>query len=82
MKLSLIKILKEQRANDKLKDTVKGGLADKANPSQFDQKQLMKGMHVEFEHTSDILQAMEIAMDHLIEDPDYYGKLAAIHSEE
>lgn len=81
MKLSLKKVFKEAY-EDRIKDTVKGGLADKADPSQFDQEQLMKGIHVEMEHTNDILQATEIAMDHLIEDPNYYDKLATIHSEE
>ncbi len=56
-------------------DKLKGGLADKSSPSDFDQDQLMKGVHVEFEHTSDVATAMEIAMDHLKEDPVYYDKL-------
>lgn len=68
--------------SDRLRDTVKGGLADKMDPSKFDQDQLMKGIHVELEHTKDLLQAMEIAMDHLSEDPLYYKKLSLMHKEE
>jgi len=56
-------------------DKLKGGLADESSPSEFDQRQLMKGIHVEFEHTSDVATAMEIATDHLKEDPNYYDKL-------
>jgi hypothetical protein len=78
---SLSRILKEACGVDRIKDTVKGGLADKLDPSEFDQEELMTGIHVEMEHTNDILQAMEIAMDHLFEDPAYYEKLASIHQE-
>lgn len=56
-------------------EKVRGGKADNMDPSQFDQKQLMKGIHIEFEHTNDIKTAMEIAMDHLTELPNYYDKL-------
>ena len=56
-------------------DKLKGGKADKSSPADFDQKQLMKGVRHEFEHTDDVATAMEIAMDHLKEDPEYYGKL-------
>ena len=65
---------------DRVKDSVKGGLADDMDPGSFNQKALMKGIHVELEHTDDILTAMEIAMDHLSEDPDYYKKISAIES--
>lgn len=78
---SLRRILSEACGEDRIKDTIKGGLADKMDPSEFDQKELMKGIHTEIEHVNDILQAMEIAMDHLSEDPDYYEKLASIHQE-
>jgi hypothetical protein len=59
-------------------EKIKGGIADNEDSSKFDQQQLVKGMNVEFEHTSDVKVAMEIAMDHLSEDPDYYKKLAKI----
>ena len=78
---TLSRILKEACGDDRVKDTVKGGLADEMDPAEFDQKALMKGIHVEMEHTDDVLQSMEIAMDHLSEDPDYYEKLEGIHQE-
>jgi hypothetical protein len=59
----------------KLKDKIPGGLADEKTPEDFDQKALSKGVKTEMEHTSDHNIAEEIAMDHLMEDPDYYEKL-------
>jgi len=56
-------------------DSLEGGLADKKAPGQFDEEQLQKGVEVEMEHTDDPEIAMEIAMDHLLEDKDYYKKL-------
>ena len=44
--------------------------------------QLVLGLGVESEHTSDDKVAMEIALDHLKEDPDYYTKLSSIGLEE
>ncbi len=49
-------------------------------PSKFDAKSLAKGMKVELEHTEDEEIALEIAMDHLSEDPDYYDKLQKIEN--
>jgi len=66
----------------KHKDKVKGGLADKKKPSDFDQKSLKEGVRVEREHTSDKQLATEIAMDHLTEDRDYYKKLKTIEKGE
>ena len=40
--------------------------------------QLKKGVKVEMEHTTDELIAIEIAKDHLMEDPIYYDKLETI----
>lgn len=40
--------------------------------------QLAKGMMVELEHTNDTNEALEIATDHLAEDPNYYTKLKRI----
>jgi len=42
----------------------------------------MHGMHTELEHGSDVVTAMEIAMDHLAEDPNYYIKLQTIEKPE
>lgn len=62
-------------------DELPGGKADKLKPTDFDKASLMKGVHVEMEHTDDISIAMEIAMDHLAEDPNYYDKLELVHDE-
>lgn len=53
-------------------DKVQGGLADEKSPTEFDPEQLLKGIEVEKEHTDDPMVAIEIAMDHLVEDPEYY----------
>lgn len=69
----LVKLaLKEYR------DRLVGGLADTMKPKQFDAKALAKGVKVELEHTDDDELALEIAMDHLSEDPLYYEKLDLI----
>jgi hypothetical protein len=57
---------------------LKGGRADGKSPKDFDPKQLAAGVKVEKEHTSDTKVAMEIAMDHLTEDANYYKKLKTI----
>jgi hypothetical protein len=40
------------------------------------QKELSKGIEVEFEHTTSKEKAKHTAMDHLVENPKYYSKLA------
>lgn len=60
------------------KDKISGGLADNESPKDFDHEALSEGIKVEGEHTDDIHLAMEIAMDHLSEDPEYYKKLKTI----
>ena len=54
------------------------------DPTQFAAEyikpQLVKGIKVEMEHTSDIRYATEIAMDHLWEDLHYYEKLNKIEN--
>ena len=52
---------------------IAGGLADKRSPADFPREDLLKGMVVEMEHTSDPSVACEIAMDHLVEDQHYYN---------
>lgn len=42
--------------------------------------QLQKGIQVELEHTSHIPTAKEIALDHLLERPDYYERLEKVES--
>ncbi len=65
----------------KHKDKIPGGVADNRKPSDFDKKQLSMGIKVEMEHTNDRAKAMEIAMDHLAEDPKYYTKLKQVHDD-
>jgi hypothetical protein len=62
-------------------DQLPGGLADDKSPEDFDPEQVLKGMRVELEHTDDRKVAVEIALDHLTEDPKYYDKLALIEPE-
>lgn len=62
-------------------DQMPGGLADDKSPDDFDPEAVLKGMKVELEHTDDRKIAVEIALDHLAEDPQYYDKLATIEPE-
>ena len=39
------------------------------------------GLKIEREHTTDKNKAMEIAMDHLFEFPDYYTRLVSMEDE-
>jgi hypothetical protein len=48
--------------------------------AEYVKPQLMKGIKVEMEHTTDIRIATEIAMDHLWEDLKYYDKLDKIEN--
>jgi hypothetical protein len=45
-------------------------------------KQIIKGVKTESEHTTDLDIAMEIAFDHVYEDPKYYDKLSSIEEGE
>ena len=49
--------------------------------AEYIKPQLMKGIKVEMEHTTDVRIATEIAMDHLWEDLHYYEKLTTIENE-
>lgn len=60
------------------KDKIRGGLADKRKPSDFNKKELAMGIAHEMEHTKDRAVAQEIAMDHLAEDSRYYTNLKAV----
>jgi len=61
-------------------EKAKGGLAAGKKPADFDQVQLKMGMKVEMEHTDSKEKAQKIAMDHLVEDPKYYTKLAQMEA--
>jgi predicted double-glycine peptidase len=59
--------------------TLPNGRSKGRRPEEFDPIQLRRGAEVEREHTTDPRTAQRIAMDHLVEDPLYYEKLAKIH---
>jgi len=63
-------------------ELIPGGLAEGKSPLEFDSEQLAAGMLVELEHTDNIFMAREIAMDHLMEDKNYYIKLRKMENEE
>jgi hypothetical protein len=81
---------------ESIEDKLEGGLADNMSFEDLAKKhnvsvediinQMEKGVNIEMEHTSEMLLAFEIAMDHLFEDPKYYDKLEKIegnsHKEE
>jgi len=54
---------------------LKGGRSDGKQVTDFDLDQLIMGIKVEQEHTTDKYTALEITMDHLDEIPDYYTRL-------
>ena len=64
------KIAKEK---EEMGDVLHGGLGDDKSPLDFDTEQIIRGMKVEMEHTNNPLIAVEIVLDHLSEDPSYYG---------
>lgn len=59
--------------NIEVSNNLEGGKGDDATPSEFDPLQISKGIKVEMEHTKDPSEALEIVLDHLTEDPKYYG---------
>lgn len=65
----------------KARDQIPGGLADKKTDADFDPKAVKMGQKVEMEHTNDPAKAREIARDHLVEDPNYYIKLAKMEGD-
>jgi hypothetical protein len=50
-------------------------------PVESIEAQIEKGMKVELEHTSDLDEARDIALDHLVEFPDYYDRLEKMEKE-
>jgi hypothetical protein len=66
------------RTFDRTIDRVPGGAGDHFAPTEFEPEQVERGVLVEMEHTNDPEIAMEIGLDHLVEDRDYYTKLETI----
>lgn len=58
-----------------------GGLRSVPPDSEFDEEDLSLGANVEMEHTRSWKTAKKIAKHHLLEDPEYYQKLATIHED-
>lgn len=54
---------------------IPGGKSEGHSVTEYELQELIWGIEVEFEHTSNALVALEIAMDHLQEMPDYYTRL-------
>ena len=63
------------------KDSLKGGRADGKDLTKYDLQQLLLGIKIELEHTSDKMIALEIATDHLEDIPDYYTRLFNMRKE-
>jgi hypothetical protein len=57
------------------KDKIPGGHADGKPVINYDLKQLLTGINFERDHTKDNMLALELAMDHLENTPDYYTRL-------
>lgn len=63
------------------KEKLQVGKADGQTLTKYDLNQLLMGIKVELEHTSDKLTALEISTDHLEEFPDYYTRLLKMEEE-
>jgi hypothetical protein len=63
------------------KGVLKGGRADGQDLTKYDLQQILLGIQVELEHTSDKMIALEITTDHLEEIPDYYTRLIKMEQE-
>lgn len=63
------------------KDQLKGGKSDGKDITKYDLKQILMGIKIEQEHTSNKMIALEITKDHLEEIPDYYTRLIEMEEE-
>lgn len=61
-------------------DQIPGGVADNKPVKDFPKDQIIKGVLVEYEHTTDFMVALEIALDHLAENDKYYDHLEEMES--
>jgi len=78
---SVVKLGEEDTIDVEVNNELEGGMADDASLGDFCPKQLAMGLEVEMEHTDDPKVALEIAMDHLTELPDYYTHLDKMETE-
>jgi hypothetical protein len=65
----------QQEKSQKAEDKLSGGLSDGKPDSDFDKKQIEKGIEIEKEHTPDMAIRREISKDHLTEHEKYYDFL-------
>lgn len=56
-----------------------GGMSEKKRPEEFDRDELAKGMDVEMKENKDPHRAMQIAMRHMTEKPNYYSQADSDH---
>ncbi len=56
-------------------ESLHGGRADNESPSNYNKKDIEKGIKIEKEHTSNPNIAKEITIDHLSEFSNYYEEL-------
>ena len=72
----------EAEAMPSVKTYTADQLAEKHGvPVEMINKQVDKGTRAEMEHTTDVNTAREIALDHVLEMPDYYDRLEKMERE-
>jgi hypothetical protein len=84
-------MIKQPKTMNENTDKIKGGLSDKLTKKdiankfnislQKVEKELKMGAKIEMEHVDSTELAKEIAMDHLVEIPDYYTRLLKMEKE-
>ena len=62
-------------------DKLTGGRADGKDIMKYRLDQMLMGIKIEREHTTDKMTALEITIDHLDEIPDYYTRLQKMEME-
>ncbi len=67
-----------QHTDEVDEDLLPGGIGDSVKPTDFNVYSILNGLKVEMEHTDDLDIALEIVLDHLTEDKDYYTKLKQV----
>ena len=85
-------VIQTSMASNEIGEEIKGGVADNVTLEDLSEKhgvsishivnQLSKGIKVEMEHTERALDALDIAIDHIFEDPNYYTKLSKMETKE
>lgn len=85
-------LIQTSMASNEIGEEIKGGVADNVTLEDLSEKhgvsishivnQLSKGIKVEMEHTDRALDALDIAIDHIFEDPNYYTKLSKMETKE